>query len=92
MPTHMTQPTLEQSRGYDIVIWVDKGGRIMANSHTILGEAILHGLLPKHRMGKQVEIKTEPEEFFAGVPQGTKVGLSQGKVVVAYKGGLAIPN
>ncbi len=76
MLTHMTQPTAEQTRGYDIVIWADNGGCIMANSYTILGEAILHGLLPSHRMGEPSEIiGDDPQKFFEEIPRGTNVGL-----------------
>lgn len=91
MPTRMTQPTLEQSRGYDIVIWVDEGGRIMANSFTVLGEIILHGLLPNHSMGKPEEIEAPPEEFFRGVPPGTNVGLTDvgGRGVFPFMAGHA---
>ncbi len=71
----MTGPTIEQTRGYDIMIWADEGGRILAQSFTILGEAILHGLSPGHRMGKEIEIIDPPSVFFSEVPKKTRIGL-----------------
>lgn len=75
MLTHMAKPTPEQCKGYDIVIWAGDDQRILANSFTIIGEVILHGLLPEHRMGEASEITQEPDEFFKGIPRGTKVGV-----------------
>lgn len=72
----MLTPTLEQSRGYDIVIWADDGGRILAKSYTILGEVAFHGLLPDHKMGQEVvlDLVAQPEDFFRQMPKGIKIG------------------
>ena len=73
----MTAPTLEQSRGFDIVIWADDGGRIIAKSYTILGEVAFHGLLPGHNMGQEVEMDevAHPEDFFKAMPKGIRIGM-----------------
>lgn len=71
----MTGPTAEQSSGFDIMIWADEGGRILARSHTLLGEILLHGLMPNHKMGNEVEIEEEPSKFFAEIPRRTRIGL-----------------
>jgi hypothetical protein len=71
----MTKPTAEQSRGFDIMIWADEGGRILARSQSILGEILLHALMPGHKMGNEIEIEEEPSKFFADIPRKTKIGL-----------------
>jgi hypothetical protein len=71
----MTGPSVEQSKGYDIMIWADEGGRILARSHTILGEIILHALMPGHKMGNEIEIEEDPNKFFGDMPPKTKIGL-----------------
>lgn len=73
------------------MIWVGEDGSIMAKSHTILGEAILHGLQPGHKNGGTVEIQDTPSVFFADVPRKTKIGLvnpETGDVLLAALGGL----
>lgn len=72
----MTAPTSDQSRGYDIVIWADEGGRILAKSYTILGEVSFHGLLPDHKMGQEVDLEfvAMPDDFFKAMPPGVKIG------------------
>lgn len=74
----MTAPTYEVSRGYDIVIWADKGGHILAKSHTILGEVAFHGLLPSHKMGQTVKLDriAHPDDFFKQMPPGIKIGMA----------------
>ncbi len=73
----MTAPTSVQSRGYDIVIWADDGGRILAKSYTILGEVAFHGLLPDHSMGQIVELDdlAHPDDFFGRMPVGIRIGM-----------------
>lgn len=95
MPTRMTQPTAEQSKGYDIVIWADKGGSIIAKSFTILGEVAFHGLLPNHRMGEKVILDelVQPDDFFRQMPPGIKIGTKNpksGKIILQK--GLAVLN
>lgn len=72
----MTQPTADQSKGYDIVIWADDEGNIVAKSYTILGEVAFHGLLPDHRMGQLVIMDelTQPDDFFRQMPPGIRIG------------------
>jgi len=76
--------------GYDIMIWADEGGRILARSHTILGEIILHALMPGHKIGNEVEIEEDPNKFFGGMPPKTKIGLlnpeSNDVLLVAFGG------
>jgi hypothetical protein len=77
--------------GFDILIWANEKGHIFGSPQTILGEAILHGLIPTHKRGKRVEIKTEPSEFFKEVPRKTRIGLvhpTTKKVVLVALGGL----
>jgi hypothetical protein len=71
----MTQPTADQSKGYDIVIWAEEGS-IVAKSYTILGEVAFHGLLPEHRMGQKVIMDelVQPDEFFKQMPPGIRIG------------------
>lgn len=73
----MAIPTLDQSRGYDIVIWVDDDGRVIAKAFTILGEVSFHGLLPDYQMGQEIMIDSvaQPEEFFGQMPKGIRIGM-----------------
>lgn len=71
----MNRPTAEQSRGYDIMIWAGEDDRIMASTHTLMGEVVLHGLLPDYVENSDVEVTAMPSEFFADVPPTTRIGL-----------------
>ena len=67
--------TTSKAEGFDILIWAAEDGRILTAAQTILGEAILHGLMPKYKRGTTTEIKDDPSSFFAEVPKKSKIGL-----------------
>lgn len=57
------------------MIWAGEDGRIMANAQTLMGEAVLHGLLPDYVRKSDIEVTSMPSVFFEGVPPSTRIGL-----------------
>ena len=70
----MRPPGKSEAIGYDIVVWVDEDGDIVARGFSPLGHKTLRGFVNKYRPGDIVQIYCSPEEFEADIPDGVHVG------------------
>ncbi len=70
----MAQPTAEQSRGFDILIWMEDEGTAKARSYTLYGEIMFNALFPTYKKGEVVDLIMEPDEFIREIPPTCRVG------------------
>lgn len=73
--TQMQKPTPEQANGYDIVLWLDNDGDIIASPYTPAGEEFIRKLQPDWKPGVHMTVQASPKRFFKCVPDGITVGL-----------------
>lgn len=69
----MAQPTKEQSRGFDIMIWMEEDNA-KARSYTLYGEILFHGLFSTYTPGDIVSLDMNPPEFLREIPPSCQVG------------------
>jgi len=70
----MRPPSSSEATGYDIVVWVDQDGDIVARGFTKLGHSTLRAFVNKYRAGDIVQIYCNPEEFTDELASNVRVG------------------
>lgn len=70
----MRPPSKTEAEGYDIVVWVDKDGDIVARAFSKPGHSALRAFVNRYRPGDLVQIYCSPEEFEDELPQGIRAG------------------
>lgn len=71
----MLPPSKKEAEGYDVVVWVDNDGDIVARGFTHLGHKQLKGFVNSYHPGDIVQIYCEPDEFIAEFSPETTVGM-----------------
>jgi hypothetical protein len=68
-------PSKAESKGFDIVIWVDNDGDIVCRALTDLGHESIRKLVNDYQRGDIVQIYTSPEDFQAEMPDNLAIGM-----------------
>lgn len=71
----MRPPSKKEAAGFDIVVWSDDEGDVVARAFTPAGDRALKAFVNKYEKGAIVIIYCHPEEFQQEIPKGTIVGL-----------------
>lgn len=67
-------PTLEDAKGYDLIVWLNEDGEVLTKSYSLMGEVILRGMTPNYEPGDVLEILVHPDEFNRDIPPSARVG------------------
>lgn len=70
----MNLPTTKQSRGYDILVWIDEDGDVVSQSYTESGTVFLKSMDSRYLQGDVLQIISHPDEFKTHVPPKLKIG------------------
>lgn len=70
----MKLPTARQSRGYDILVWIDEDEDVVAQAYTEEGATFLKSMDGRYNRGDVLEIISHPDEFKRHVPPRLKIG------------------
>jgi hypothetical protein len=57
------KPNIRKARGYDVVVWVDGDGDIVATSYSVRGVHAMLRIVPSYVQGDIVEILMHPDKF-----------------------------
>lgn len=71
----MRTPSSREADGFDVVVWVDKDGDIVAKAFSTEGDKALKQYVNDYRKGDIIEIYVPPSQFEADMPQTLRVGL-----------------
>lgn len=71
----MGKPTSEQALGYDLVLWVDSDGDVIATPYTDAGQGFLKRIFPEWKPEMSMIILSTPKRFFRVVPKELTIGL-----------------
>jgi hypothetical protein len=83
----MRTPSKRAAKGFDVVVWVDGDGDIVAKGFSDAGHDALRQYVSDYRKGDIVEIYVDPDQFTKDVGENILVGAldGQGKVVAMDK-------
>lgn len=71
----MRTPSAREAENYDIVVWVDEEGDIVARGFSDTGHTALRRYVNEYQRGDIVQIYVPPKEFEADMPTDLTVGL-----------------
>jgi len=83
----MRTPNKRVAQGYDIVVWVDDDGDIVAKAFTKYGHNTLRKFVSDYRNGDIVEIYCDPDQFMKEVDETVSIGTltTKGEIVLMGK-------
>jgi hypothetical protein len=73
----MAKPTKKAAKGFDLVLWVDPEGDVIASPYTKSGEEFIKSISPEWKPGVQMVVMSTPKRFFNLVPSHLTVGMRQ---------------
>lgn len=60
--------------GYDILIWIDKDGDVVAAAYSASAHGFFKAMDPGYTYGDIVELVASPDDFLKEVPDSLRVG------------------
>jgi len=71
----MRPPSKSEATGYDVIVWVDEDGDIVARGFSRQGHSALRAFVNKYHAGDIVQIYCTPEAFMDELPTDLAVGV-----------------